>query len=89
MESGRRRDLLRAGGAGPVASAFVSTGSSLFVDSTVVLFSEADFVLNNRHARYNVTTDGQHFLLTRQDEAAAVRLDVILVQGLLGELDAP
>jgi serine/threonine-protein kinase len=76
-----------ANGQTNLASAFVNTGSSFSVDSTVALFPRGDFVLNNRHARYTVTPDGRRFLLVRQEAAAAVRLDLVLVQNLLGELE--
>ena len=75
-----------ANGEDPLVSAFVRTGGSSFlVDSTVVLFPAGNFILNNRHARYLVTPDGR-FLIVRREAAAAVRLDVVLMQGLLGEL---
>jgi hypothetical protein len=68
-------------------SAFVTTGPSFSVDSTVALFPRGDFILNNRHTRYVATPDGQGFLLVREEAAAAVRLDLVLVRGLLGELE--
>ncbi len=55
------------------------------MDSTVALFPRGSFVLDNRHARY-VSEDGQTFMLVRRDEAAGNRRDLILVEGLLGEL---
>jgi serine/threonine-protein kinase len=70
-----------------LTSAFVETGSSFSVDSTVALFPRGNFILNNRHARYVVTPDGEQFLIVRLEEAAAARLDIVLVQGLLGELE--
>jgi hypothetical protein len=69
-----------------LVSAFVTAGASFSVDSTIALFPEGDFVLNNRHARY-IPGDGQQFLLARQDTAAAARLDVVLMRGLLGEFE--
>jgi serine/threonine-protein kinase len=70
-----------------LVSAFVTTGPSFSVDSTVALFPRGDFILNNRHTRYVATPDGQGFLLVREEAAAAVRLDLVLVRGLLGELE--
>jgi serine/threonine-protein kinase len=77
---------ISAANGGTLNSAFVETGSSLSVDSTVALFPRGNFILNNRHARYVVTPDGEQFLIVRLEEAADSRRDLIRVEGLLGEL---
>jgi hypothetical protein len=35
-----------------------------------------------------VTPDGEHFILVRREEAVERRRDLILVEGLLGELES-
>jgi serine/threonine-protein kinase len=76
-----------ANGQSNLVSASVTTGSSFSVDSTVALLPRGNFILDNRHARYVVTPDGDQFLLVRQEEAGGTRRDLVLTEGLLGELE--
>ena len=70
---------------GTLISAFVSTSPRFSVDSTVAVFPRGNFLLDNRHALYDVTSDGR-FILAREDQANA-RADLVLIQGFLTEIE--
>ena len=70
---------------GTLISAFVSTSPRFSVDSTVAVFPRGNFLLDNRHALYDVTSDGR-FILAREDQANA-RADLVLIQGFLAEIE--
>jgi hypothetical protein len=80
------RELFYYAAPGMLNSAYVRTSPSFAVDSTVQLFPEGNFVLNNRHARYAVSPDGQRFILAQQWESDSPS-DWVFVQNLISEID--
>jgi len=77
------RELFYRNGANEMVAVQVSAGPAFAWERQDVLFSTADYILGNVHPVYDVSPDGQRFVMLRTEEVSS---ELILVQNFFEEL---
>jgi serine/threonine-protein kinase len=78
-------ELFYRNGTDQLVSVRVQTTGAFSIGATSVLFSDADYTRWGTHRQYDVTPDGQRFILVRRVGGQEDRL--ILVRNVLGRVD--